>query len=396
MTGLFPRLAAVLLWALAAAATAHAQELDRTISGVVRNGTPGATLGAARATLVAPSQGMEEIAAATVTEGRFRFTDIPTGPPVFLVQVEYQGVTYSQPARPTGTPLTVDFEVYEVSDRRDALRVEMRHLVLRTDGRVFQANKLFRVFNEGPERRTVYRPDGAFQLYLPANRVGQTKISISAQGQPVSRDPMPTSDPEVFTVDYPMRPGLTEVEVAYTLPYPEKALHYEERLLYDLPQVDLFVQPHTVQLEPSPPLQVADINEERSLAYLHADAMAAGQTLRIGLHGGGAVGGGHGQFQVSIERNRTQKWIPFVVLFLGGVLIAAALLVGDRESGDGEADGAPGDRKEALRLKENLLTSVANLDDRMAAGGMERRQYQRRRADLMQKLEDTVRRLGSA
>ncbi|MGD2062458.1 MAG: hypothetical protein PVF51_02620 [Nitrospirota bacterium] len=384
-------LALVLLLVLAA--DGHAQEGGRSISGEVRMGTPGATLGPVDVTLVAPAMGMEEIATVPLVNGRYRFDDIPAGPPILLVQVDYQGVTYRQPARLTGRPLVVNFDVYETTEQWQGVHVEMRHVVLRTDGRVFRVDKAFRVINDGPEKRTVYRDGGAFRVHLPASRTGEVTISVRAQGQPVSRDPVATDEPEVFTVDYPIRPGVTEVELAYTLPYADKQLAYEEPLLYDLPRVDLFVQPADVEVEPDAPLEMVEVNQERNLVYLHAGTAAAGTRIALNLAGGSGVGGGHGQFRVAMTPNRTQKFVPYVVLILGGILAAVAILTAGKEKAVAAATATGGD-KQARRLKESLITSIAELDDRLAAGAISRKQYDGRRADLMRKLEKTVRRLG--
>jgi hypothetical protein len=378
---------------LLAAVEAHAQDGGRSISGEVRMGTPGAALEPVEVTLVAPSMGMEEIATVPLVNGRYRFDDIPPGPPIYLVQVDYQGVTYRQPARLTGRPLVVNFEVYEATDQWQGVHVEMRHVVLRTDGHVFRVDKAFRVVNDGAEKRTVYRDRGAFRIYLPPSHTGEVTISVQAEGQPVSRDPIATDDPGVFTVDYPIRPGVTEVELAYTLPYDGKRLVYEEPLLYDLARVDLFVQPADVKVVPEAPLQVVEVNEERNLVYLHAEATAAGTRVAMTLTGGSAVGGGHGQFQVAMAPNRTQQFLPYVALILGGILAAVAILTAGKEKAVAAAVGTAGD-KQAQRLKENLVTSIAELDDRLAAGSISRKQYDSRRADLMRKLEQTVRRLG--
>jgi len=380
---------------LVMAANASAQDGGRTITGEVRMGTPGATLGPATVALLAPSMGMEEIASVPLENGRYRFDDIAPGPPIFLVQVEYQGVTYSQPARLTGRPLVVSFDVYEVTDQWQGVRVEMRHAVFRTDGRVFRVDKQFQLINDGPDKRTIYRDGGAFKVFLPEERTGETTIAVRAQGQPVSRDPVATDDPQVFTVDYPIRPGVTEVEVAYILPYPERRLAYDEPVLYDLPRVDFFVQPADVKVEPQPPLQVMEVNEERNLVYMHGDAVVAGDRVALTLNGGSAVGGGHGQFQVAVQPNRTQKYLPYVALIAGGILLAGAILTAGKERAVVAAGGGGGDRQ-TIRLKENLMTSIAELDDRLAAGNISRGQYEERRADLMRKLEETVSRLGRA
>ena len=93
--------------------------------------------------------------------------------------------------------------------------------------------------------------------------------------------------------------------------------------------------------------------------------------------------------------NRTQKYLPYVALIVGGILLAVAILTAGKERPAVVVGGAGGN-KQTIRLKENLMTSIAELDDRLAAGNISRGQYEERRADLMRKLEQTVSRLGRA
>ncbi|RMF82980.1 MAG: carboxypeptidase regulatory-like domain-containing protein, partial [Nitrospirae bacterium] len=374
---------------LLAAATASAQESGRVIRGTIHMGTPGATLGPVAVSLIAPSQGMAEVATTTARNGRFEITDIPAGPPFFLLRAEYQGVTYNQPVRLTGAPATVEFTVYEVSDRWQGVKVSERRL-LRTDGRIFRVDELIQVDNPGDH--ALYKEGGLLPIFLPQGRTGETTITVRAQGQPVQREPVATDDPEIFTVDYPIRPGVTQVTVSYTLPYPGKRLHYEARLPWDLPRVDLFVQPADVTVTPAPPLEVAGRDQQRDLIYVRGAAVKAGDRIAVDLAGGSAVGGGHGQFQVSVEPNRTRAWAPWVILGIGGCLILTAVFA---RKGEGPAPAAASP-KEAARLKESLVAAIAALDDRLAQGAISRRQHQRQRAELLQRLEETLRRMDRA
>ncbi len=383
--------ALVLVIGVAWSSAAQGQGAGATITGVIHMGTPGATLGPVEIALIAPSLGMEEVASTTATDGRFQLTNVQAKAPFFLVRAEYKGVTYNQPLRLTGAPASVEFTVFDVSDQWAGVEVSERRL-LRTDGRIFRVDELIQVTNTG--NRALYKEGGLFRVFLPKGRTGETAISVRAQGQPVQREPVATNDPELFTVDYPIRPGVTQITVNYGLPYPGKQLRYEARLPYDLPRVDLFVQPADVTVTPVAPLKVMDRNVERDLIYVHGEAAKAGSRISVALSGGTAVGGGRGQFQVAIEPNRTQRLIPLVAGGMGVILIAAAFLMGGtpRPAANGVAKG----EKEALRLKESLVAAIAALDDRLAEGSISRRQHQRRRAELLEQLDQTVQHLDRA
>lgn len=389
----WPRWAAIALlwWVANVAPVALAQGGVATITGVIHMGTPGAELGPVEITVVAPSLGMEAVASTTAIGGRFQLTNVETKAPVLLVRAEYKGVTYNQPLRLTGASASVEFTVFEVTDQWAGVEVSERRL-LRTDGQIFRIDELIQVTNTGD--RALYKEGGLFRVFLPKDRTGETAISVRAQGQPVQREPVATNDPELFTVDYPIRPGVTQITVNYGLPYPGKQLRYEARLPYDLPRIDLFVQPADVTVAPVAPLVVADRNAERDLIYVRGEPAKAGSRIAVELSGGTAVGGGRGQFQVAIEPNRTQRLIPFVVGGMGVILVAAAFLMGGtpRPAANGIAKGEKG----ALRLKENLIAAIAALDDRLAEGTIGRRQHQRRRAELLQQLDQTVQHLDRA
>lgn len=376
-----------LLVAVAGSAPAPAQEAGATITGVIHMGTPGAALGPVEIAVIAPSLGMQEVASTTATGGRFQFTNVATKAPFLLVRADYKGVTYNQPLRLTGAPASIEFTVYEVSDEWSGVEVSERRL-LRTDGQLFRVDELIQVTNPG--NRALYKEGGLFPIFLPAGRTGATEITVRAQGQPVQREPVATSDPELFTVDYPIRPGVTQITVNYGLPYPGKRLRYEARLPYALPRIELFVQPADVTVTPVAPLVVAGRDAERDLIYVRGEAAAAGSRIAVELAGGTAVGGGHGQFQVAIERNRTQRWVPLVAGTMGVVLLATALLLGGTRR---RPAAIAKDEKEALRMKENLVAALAALDDRLAAGSINHRQHERRRGELLRELEETVQRL---
>ncbi len=380
----------LLLGVVAISGPASAQEGGATITGVIHMGTPGAELGPVKITVIAPSLGMEEVASTTATGGRFQLTNVQAKAPFFLVRAEYKGVTYNQPLRLTGAPASVAFTVYDVSDQWRGAEVSERRL-LRSDGKLFQVDELIQVTNPGD--RALYKEGGLFAIFLPRGRTGETGITVRAQGQPVQREPVATGDPEIFTVDYPIRPGVTQITVNYSLPYPGKKLHYEARLPYDLPRIDLFVQPADVTVTPVAPLAVAGSDAERDLIYVRGNAAKAGSRIAVELSGGTAVGGGRGQFQVAIERNRTQRWIPFVAGGMGVILLAIGFLMG----GPRRAVAPPAkSEKKALRMKENLVATIAALDDRLADGSISRRQHQQRRAGLLRELEETVQRLDRA
>jgi hypothetical protein len=72
---------------------------------------------------------------------------------------------------------------------------------------------------------------GTLQFYLPAAANGQVTANATPPGgEPTAAAVKKTSKPDVYAVDYPVKPGETRLDLTYTVPYTEGAA-YEGKIV---------------------------------------------------------------------------------------------------------------------------------------------------------------------
>lgn len=185
----------------------------QTITGTVTNGTTNKPAGGDQVTLIKLGKGMEELAS-TKTNGRGEFKIDGNDPKaLYLVRVRHSDVNYHQPVRPGATNLQVT--VYDAAAKVSGLRLLEQSEVLQAKGNEVQGIALFRVSNDSSPKLT----QPTFEFYLPegANvRMGQ---AIPESGMPVQSSPTALSEKNKYAMSFPLRPGVTQFEVVYTVPY---------------------------------------------------------------------------------------------------------------------------------------------------------------------------------
>src|SRR5277367_851103 len=190
------------------------------ISGVVTNATTGKPQAGVVINLVHPGEnGMQTLATVkSDDEGNFKI-DQPLPPPPALLQAEFQSAQYTQVV-PPGTPTTgLQLNVYNATSQASQASLSQQHLVVlepTQDG--IRVNETFLIKNDG--KTTFLDPaKGSVQFFLPKSAQSSAKVTIEApNGMPITRAPEKTSQTDIFKVGYPVKPGDTVYEVAYTLP----------------------------------------------------------------------------------------------------------------------------------------------------------------------------------
>jgi hypothetical protein len=72
---------------------------------------------------------------------------------------------------------------------------------------------------------------GTLQFYLPAAANAQVQVNATAPGgTPIQAALKKTSKPDVYAVDFPVKPGETRFDLTYTVPYTEGAA-YEGKIV---------------------------------------------------------------------------------------------------------------------------------------------------------------------
>jgi len=212
----FRLLAIVLLFSAFASA--------QSITGTVINGTTGKPAAGDDVTLLSLSQGMQEIGSTkSDAHGKFSFP-APTDRTPHMVRVTHGGVNYF----PQGGPLmpgvtTAAVTVYDSAKKVDGLSqtVEVDRYQS-DDGKQLQVISLFAVQNASNPPRTV-DSDHTFAFVLPAGAQLDSGDAKGPGGQPISSPATETNQKNTYAFSFPLKPGETQFQVSYHLPYSGQA-----------------------------------------------------------------------------------------------------------------------------------------------------------------------------
>lgn len=188
------------------------------VDGVIVNGTTGKPQGSVLISLVQPGQGgMQTIATVkSDAEGKFKIDKtFPPGPA--LLQSIYQGVVYTQMIPPGSATTGLSVKVFDAS--KDANLDKAQHMILLepTDSGI-QVSETF-LYNNQSVLTYSDPAKGSAEFYVPKDVTGKIQAVVNTTGgMPVPRDPEKTRQPDVYKIDYPVKPGETRFDISYTLP----------------------------------------------------------------------------------------------------------------------------------------------------------------------------------
>jgi len=189
-----------------------------TLTGVVTNRTTGKPSAGDTVAVINTAQSMNELAKATTDgNGRFR-VNTPDGGQI-LLHVTHRGAEYFKSV-PAGLS-SIDIDVFDSSEKVDGITNTALVLRAETDatGKTLNLIETFAVQNDSTPPRTEVGGN-TFDFYLPKGAtIIQTQAS-TAGGMGTNTD-VKTLDAASghYAFTFPVRPGETRLEVAYSLPY---------------------------------------------------------------------------------------------------------------------------------------------------------------------------------
>ena len=187
-----------------------------TLAGTVKNGTTGKAAAGDDVVLIKLSQGMEESGRTkTDAQGNFSFKLDDTNSP-HLVRVIHQGVTYHRMAPPGTT--SVDAEVFDVAKKVEGLNVVADLMYIQTGQGQLGISRLFEVDNNSKPPRTQMN-DQNLEFYLPEGAQIDQSQAQTAGGQWIESAAVPQKEKGRYAFIFPLRPGATQFQVSYHLPY---------------------------------------------------------------------------------------------------------------------------------------------------------------------------------
>jgi len=240
-----------------------------TVTGVVTNRTNNKPSAGDDVVLLQLAQGMQELAR-TKTDSRGRFSIEVPADGLHLLRVTHDKANYFKPIQP-GTQ-SVDIDVYTAAPNVEGVSLEADVMRIETEagGGSLRVVEHFFVKNASSPEKTLMS-DHPFELYLPAGATLEGLAAKSPGGMAVQQSLVPENEPNKFTIIFPLRPGETEFQVTYKLPYsPDKGFQFQPRptmptdtIALMMPKSMKFTQGNPGPYQPVPPDQ--DINAQTYL-----------------------------------------------------------------------------------------------------------------------------------
>jgi hypothetical protein len=413
-----------LLLALSVAASAQ------TLTGTVTNGTTSTLAAGDDVILIRLAQGMEE-AARTKTDGKgaFHFDLKDAGGP-HLIRVIHQGVTYHHMAPPGTT--TADVQVFDVAKQIEGISATADLLYVQAKPDELGVTRIFAVNNASKPPRTQMN-DRNFEFYLPEGAKIDGGQAQTAGGQWVDSEPVAQPEKGRYAFVFPLRPGQTDFQLTYRMPYNGSAT-IDPKSLYPLEHL-VVILPTSIQFSPAkagiydnkqPPNQpgaIAEVasntKEGQTLAFTVSGTGVLQEDTSGSQSGGGesqslagetAVppgardnrpGGGLGPPSEAPDPLKEYRW-----KILGGfavLLIAGAIYIVLRSKGSAVSYVPPQVELPAARnpvvpgrsglLLEALKEELFQLEVEHKQGTLSQPEYEKAKAALDQTLERALKRL---
>jgi hypothetical protein len=272
-------LAAILTLALSTAAA-------QTLTGTVTNGTTNKPAAGDEVILINLTNGMD-VAGSTKADSAGKFSFQLTGAPgPHLIRAVHQGVTYHQMAPPGVN--TADVNVYDVVTKVADLSLTADVLRFQADSGSMQGIRLFVVSNTSSPAKTQMN-DHNFEFYLPPGAKIEQIQAQSPNGQPIAAEATPQSEKNRYAIAFPLRPGETQFQVEFTLPYSGE-IKIDPKPLYPAAHF-VIVLPKTMQLTAANPSTFQSMQDPRQgdSQVEVAQQTKPGQPLAFTLHGNGVI-----------------------------------------------------------------------------------------------------------
>jgi len=202
---------------------------------------------------------------------------------------------------------------------------------------------------------------------------------------------MPTGTPNVYQIDYPIRPGETRIGISYRVPYTSGSFTLSQKILQDIHGLTVFtVDPSMTFMSSS-----HDFSAQQGvhgMAAYSLDHLSKGETLVLSFSGGEAHPAGidattAGNGNVEVIPNQSNQLTIFLMTAMLLVLFGLGI-VSVRDASDPLSDAT------ILRGHYDVLVArLARLDDLHAADTISADAYRATREEIMTRLSALAMRL---
>lgn len=332
------------------------------ITGTVTNGTTNKPAAGDEVVLLSLSQGMTEIGHTKAdAQGRFSFPAPSDTQAPHMVRVTHDGVNYFPPGGPLMPgSTTAELTVYDSAKKVDGMSQTVEVDRIQSDGKELQGANLYAIRNESKPPRTLANDKGTLEIVLPPGAELDSAQAKGPGGQPIATEANPGSQKNHYSLTYPLRPGETQFEVAYHMPYSGEAT-FSPKPLGDV-QHFVVMLPKGMQFTPKNQQQFQPMPDNTGATIMVATNVKPGLDLGFrvtgagifqeeqaqggggGDAGGGAMGGGGSQAAANDNRpggglgapiDAPDPWHEYRAYILGGfalVLVMGGFYVASRSN----------------------------------------------------------------
>jgi hypothetical protein len=369
----------LVLTGLLAAGPGPATALE--LQGTIRNGTTGQPVTGVVVEALNPHKGMLVEQVYEVVDGSFAFGGLSDSIQVYLVRVDYQKVAYSELFIARGeAPEPIAFTVYDTSAAWGGITVSLPNFYLKRERNQLRIEKLFEITNRTDPPRTI--TGAGIPIFIPDDHTAINSAFTMEHNIPIHLEPQATDDPDIYHIHYPIKPGVTQLALSFTVPYENGRYDYEEplpmalqlvRFLTDDPQLEILSR--TLALEKS--------EEAHGYISYSVPALAKSALLAVSFSGGIAAPAEEeksGGQQVIVRPVGMDSGSLPIVIALAVVLIALAFFSMLNPARPAAAKEIPPD------IRQSLLIKIARLDDLYAADAVADAPYRAKRTELKDEL----------
>lgn len=191
-----------------------------TIDGTVVNKTTGQPVAGAAVSLVkASAQGMQP-AGKAITDASGKFNIEGTAAGISLLQITFEGVNYNKLLEPGTPPTGVEIAVFSTSKKLTSAKTTQHMILIEPVPGELRVRET--IIYDNPTQNTLVDPqNGTIRFYLPPMAGGKAKVDASSgsRGMPLKRAAKPTGEANIYTVDFPLKPGETRFDVTWVAPF---------------------------------------------------------------------------------------------------------------------------------------------------------------------------------
>jgi len=259
----------------------------QTLTGTVKNVTTGKPGAGDEVILLKIGGGMEEAGHTKAdAKGSFSFKLDDNSSP-HVIRAIHGGVTFHRMAPPGST--SVEVEVSDSAKKVEGVSVVADVMRVQAEQGQLEIQRMFAVQNESKPPRT-QMDEHNLEFYLPEGAKIVEATAMTAHGNPLKTDPVPEGEKNRYAFFFPLRPGMTQFELAYQLPYTGSA-NIDPRSVYPLEHF-VAILPKGMQFTAAPTAGFKPMNDpnQPDANVQVASSTGPAQSLAFKISGEGTLG----------------------------------------------------------------------------------------------------------